>query len=492
MRSAYDTTTIYAAEAALMATVPDGALMALASHGLADVIRDLLEPAGLRGRRVVILCGSGNNGGDALYAGAILCRRGLAVDAVTVSDRWHQGGAEALVAAGGRLVGADDALATSVVGAADVVVDGIVGIGAQGPVRPPATDLLAAIPPQAWVVAVDIPSGVDPTTGAVPDPSAAVTADVTVTFGAYKAGQFLPPGRDRCGILQLVDIGLAPALVGRDPALRVLDLADVAAVFAAPGEDDYKYSHGVLGVLAGCAQYPGAPHMVVGAARHAGVGMVRLWSDPAAPEVAAAVVTRFPDTVCTLTVPDDRATAWTVGPGLGVTDERAQLLSGLLASDAPLVVDADALTLVASSQDLRDALRQRSAPTAITPHVGEFARLGFEVGDDRVAAAQEAADDLNVIVVLKGPGTVIAAPGAVPFVDVMGTAALATAGTGDALSGLVGAALARRPEDPVRAVAAAVALHGLAGRVASRGDQPMTAWDLVAAVRPAVADARTG
>lgn len=490
MRSAYDTATIYAAEADLIAQVPEGSLMELAARGVAGVVRDLLTSEGIRGARVVVLCGSGNNGGDALYAGALLAERGAVVDAITVAEQWHEGGAQALLAVGGRLVPATSESAAELVAGADVVIDGIVGIGAQGAVRSPAKELLHQVGDAAWVVAVDIPSGVDPSTGYVADDSAVVTADVTVTFGAYKAGQFLPPGRDRCGVVELVDIGLQPALANRPATIRVLDLPDVGQVFAAPGEDDYKYSHGVLGVLAGCAQYPGAPHMVVGAARHAGVGMVRLWSDPAAPEVAAAVVTRFPDTVCTCDVPDDRATGWTVGPGLGTTDERAALLAGLLAGDHPVVVDADALTMVAHSQPLREALVGRAAVTAVTPHIGEFTRLGFSVGPDRVAAAQAAAEALDAIVVLKGPGTVIAAPGTTPYVDVMGTAALATAGTGDALSGIVGAALARGGEDPVHAVAAAVALHGLAGRVASRDDQPMTAWDLVAAVRPAVAEAR--
>lgn len=492
MRTAYDTQQIYAAEAALMDTVPSGSLMFTAAHGIANVVRELLSADGVAGRRVVLLVGSGNNGGDALFAGAELARSGASVHALSVADQWHGEGGAALLAAGGRISSgvADDAVLT--VRRADVVVDGIVGIGAKGPLHPPASDLVPEIPSDAWVVAVDIPSGVDPSSGAVTDPTGCITADVTVTFGAYKAGQFLPPGRERCGIVELVDIGLEPYAQDQPSAFEVLGIDDARQFFPAPGEDDYKYSHGVLGVAAGCTRYPGAPHMVVGAGRHAGVGMVRLWKDPESPAVADAVVTRFPDVVCTDSAPDDRATAWTIGPGLGTDDSRAELLAGVLAAEVPVVVDADALTLVADHPELRASLRAREVPTVITPHVGEFARLGFTVDGDRVAAAQAAARDLGAVVVLKGPGTVIAGPDGETFVDVMGTAALATAGTGDALSGLVGAALARRPEDATRAVAAAVLLHGLAGRVAARGDRPMTAWDLVTAVPDAVAELRRG
>ena len=161
-----------------------------------------------------------------------------------------------------------------------------------------------------------------------------------------------------------------------------------------------------------------------------------------------------------------------------------------LATELPVVIDADALTLVAHHTALRDAIVARSAPTALTPHVAEFARLGFDEGDDRVAAARQAAAELKAIMVLKGAGTVIAGPDGTPFVDTVGPAALATAGTGDALSGLIGAALSQDHDDPVAAVAAAVVVHGLAARVASRDDQPITAWDLVEAVPAAVGEVR--
>ena len=491
MRPAYDVTSIYAAEAAMMKQIPADDLMARAARGLARVILDVPQPARIAGARVVLLIGSGNNGGDALFAGAALARRGARVDAITLGAEFHERGGRALRAAGGHIRDHTSPAAPDLVSAADIVVDGIVGIGAQGALRADAAQLVAAIPTTAWVVAVDIPSGVDPNTGVVADPDAVVTADITVTFGALKAGQLLPPGRERCGILELVDIGLTPYAAAQEPLFTVLSLADAAPYFAPPGESDYKYSHGVPGVWAGSRLYPGAAHMVVGAARHGAVGMVRLWQDPA-PEVAAQVVTRYPDIVLARgPVGDDsKATAWIAGPGIGTGSEEVEGLAAVLATDLPAVIDADALTLVSQEPSLRQAIVDRDAATVITPHVAEFTRLGFSLDDDRVRSARAAAEQLRAIVLLKGAGTVIAAPGGETYVDVMGPAALATAGTGDALSGLIGAALSRHPEDTARAVAAAVVVHGVAARKASAGGRPMTAWDLVQYVPEAVAALR--
>jgi ADP-dependent NAD(P)H-hydrate dehydratase / NAD(P)H-hydrate epimerase len=289
----------------------------------------------------------------------------------------------------------------------------------------------------------------------------------------------------------VVDIGLGDALARQTPVARILDNDDAAALLAAPSASAYKYSHGIVGICAGSAAYPGAAHMVTGAARHGGVGMVRFWpgDDPA---VAAAVIERFPDVVTASADPgaDPRATGWIVGPGFGTDPARAAVIGQLLATSLPVALDADALTLLAQSQDLRSAVAGRSAPTVITPHVGEFQRLGYDPSGDRVADAKSAAADLGAIVVLKGPGTVIADPAGRAFIDVVGTSALATAGTGDALAGLVGALLAAGTADPATAAAAAVYLHGLAGRVASRDGRSMTAWDLVGAIPEAVAVAR--
>jgi len=446
--------------------------MQRAAAGLARRCAQLLTGAtgGVYGSRVVLLVGSGDNGGDALYAGARLAGRGAAVDAVLLAGgRAHEGGLAALRAAGGRAVEPG-----GVRGGADLVLDGVVGIGGTGPLRPVASEALAAatrggVP----VVAVDVPSGVDAATGAVE--GAAVQADVTVTFGCLKPGLVVGPGAVRSGVLEVVDIGLGPHLP--EPALRVPDAADVASWWPVPGPDDDKYTRGVVGVATGSQTYPGAAVLSVGAALAGPAGMVRY-----AGRAAEAVRSRWPEAVVT----DDPATAgrvqaWAVGSGLGTDDAAADAVRRLLGTDLPVLLDADALTVAAEHPGW---LQGRSAPTLVTPHDREFARVAGEVGPDRVRAAAGAAERLGVTVLLKGDRTVVAAPGEVPVVNPTGTAALATAGSGDVLAGLAGSLLAAGL-DPLRAAVAAAFVHGLAGRwAAERG--PVSAGAVLAAVPDAV------
>nr|MCH9816904.1 NAD(P)H-hydrate dehydratase [Actinomycetes bacterium] len=448
----------------------------------------------------VLLIGAGNNGGDTLFAGAALAQRGAWVLAIPLAAEIHPEGAAALLAQGGRLAQvpySDEQIAEAVgsLRRADLVLDGIVGIGGQGPLREPAATLVRAIEAADTIrVAVDIPSGVDPATGQVPDSDSVFAADLTVTFGALKSGLVLPPGRDFAGRIVVVPIGLQPQLAAL-PDIKLLQANDVAPFVPAPAESSYKYSHGVVGVVAGSSAYPGAAQMVTGAARHTGVGMVRIADRDDG--VAQAVVNRFPDVVATdgnQLANDPRATAWVIGPGADTGHQTATDLAALLSTELPVVVDADAITVVANDPELREQIKGRSATTVLTPHVGEFRRLGFELTEDRLGSASAAADQMGAIVVLKGPGTVIAGPSGKTYVDPIGPAALATAGTGDALAGIVGGILAqdpRLPNDDVRAVAAAVYLHGLAARVASAGDRPITSWDLTLSVQDAVAQLRS-
>ena len=502
MRRAYDIGAIRFAEEETLAIVPPGSLMARAARGLASECRDVLQASRGRtsGARVVLLIGAGNNGGDTLFAGAALAQRGAWVLAIPLASQIHAEGAAALLAQGGRLADvphsdAQIAAAVTSLRRADIVLDGIVGIGGQGPLREPAATLVRAIEGGDTIrVAVDIPSGVDPATGHVADADKVFAADVTVTFGALKSGLVLPPGRDVAGRIVVVPIGLQPQLAAL-PDIKLLQASDVSPFVPAPSESSYKYSHGVVGVVAGSAAYPGAAQMVTGAARHTGVGMVRIADRNDG--VAQEVVRRFPDVVSTdgnQLAHDPRTTAWVIGPGAGTGHQTATDLAALLGTDLPVVVDADAITVVANDAELRALIKDRSATTVLTPHVGEFKRLGFDLTADRLASASAAADALGAIVVLKGPGTVISGPSGKTYVDPIGPPALATAGTGDALAGIVGGVLAqdpRLPNDDVRAVAAAVYLHGLAARVASAGDRPMTSWDLTLAVQDAVAQLRS-
>ena len=489
------------AEEAAYRDVAPGALMQRASFALAVACAGLLDQARGRvvGARVVLLVGAGNNGGDALWAGAHLAARGCAVVAVALADRLHPEGSAALRRAGGRVISADEAdRAEAAIVAADLVVDGILGIGGRGALREPAATL-AALAADAIVVAVDLPSGVDADTGAVAGP--AVDADVTVTFGALKPGLVLAPGRDRAGTVRLVEIGLE---FDEPASAACLTGADVAAWVPEPTGDAYKYSRGVAALATGSAAYPGAGLLSVAAARAVGTGMVRVLDDGTGR--CGQIVLRFPDVVVDGAAPaaQQRASAWGCGSGLAGTPDQEPLVAAVLAAPVPVVLDAGALTVLAASPEVRTALRERAARalvTVLTPHDGEFERicpglLARSAG--RLAAARDAAAELHAVVVLKGPGTVVAAPDGTAFVDTEATADLGVAGSGDVLTGLVTGVLAeawaagrRTAADLTEATAAAVWLHGRAGRVAARSG-PVTATGIASAVPAAVLAARHG
>ena len=243
MLHAHTVEQVRTAEAALMARVPQGALMQRAAAGLAVAIVDFLGSA--YGRRVLLLVGSGDNGGDALWAGAMLARRGVQVEAWLLSDQAHAEGRAALQRAGGRVV-------TAPTRRPEVVVDGIVGIGGRGGLRDNAANalkLLHGVP----VVAVDTPSGVGVDTGEVGGDH--VEAALTVTFGTHKVCHLVDPAAQACGAVHLVDIGLELP----EPELEALQPEDVAALLPRPTAAAQKYTRGVVGVRAGSAQYPGAP-----------------------------------------------------------------------------------------------------------------------------------------------------------------------------------------------------------------------------------------
>ncbi|MBA2309974.1 MAG: NAD(P)H-hydrate epimerase, partial [Pseudonocardiales bacterium] len=300
MQRIWTTAQVRAAEDAALASTPAGALMRRAAFGVAVQARRLLlgRSGGVAGRRVTLLVGAGNNGGDALWAGAELRRRGVAVTAVLLDvDRAHRAGLAALRRTGGRVVdaAAEPALARDRVCTAELVIDGIVGISARGPLRPSAAELVdAAADGGVPILAVDLPSGVNPDTGVVDGP--AVSAAATVTFGARKPVHVLAP--HRCGPVYLVDIGVGPYLdAGGDPHLYLPELADVAARWPVPGRTDDKYTQGVVGVAAGSAVYPGAAVLATGAAVLATSGMVR-YAGPA----ADAVRDRWPEVIAAASV----------------------------------------------------------------------------------------------------------------------------------------------------------------------------------------------
>lgn len=481
MRTGYSVETVRAAERALMARLPEGALMQRAAAGLAAACADLLGRR-VYGARVVLLVGSGDNGGDALYAGARLARRGAGVSAVLLApDRAHAGGLRALRAAGGRVVASS--AAADALRRAHLVVDGIVGIGGRGGLRPEAETLVAAAREGgAPVVAVDLPSGVDADGGEVR--GAAVRADATVTFGTYKPGLLVDPAREHAGALRLVDIGLGPHLPA-EPDVEALQHADVAGFLPLPDAESDKYRRGVVGVVAGSARYPGAAVLAVAGALSGGAGAVR-YAGPA----VEAVIARFPETLVTAGPPSKagRVQAWVVGPGLGDGAEARQALEDVLASGVPVLVDADGLRLL----DPR-ALRARTAQTVLTPHAGEAAALlgrsREEVESARLSSVRALAERFGVTVLLKGSTTLVAEGPAPVRVNPTGTPWLATAGSGDVLSGLVGSLLAAGL--PGRDAASVGAyLHGLAAR--ALGPAPITSLAVADELRKVWLDVTNG
>ncbi|TQL76565.1 hydroxyethylthiazole kinase-like uncharacterized protein yjeF/hydroxyethylthiazole kinase-like uncharacterized protein yjeF [Stackebrandtia endophytica] len=446
------------AEAALMARLPEGTLMARAAGALAARIGRLLgDTGGVYGSHVTLLVGAGDNGGDALYAGAVLAERGARVTAIEIfAGRHHVAAGEAFVAAGGRFAG-------RLPEHTDLVVDGIFGIGGRPGLPPAAVDLLARLA-GVTTVAVDVPSGVEVDTGAVSAP--AVKADVTVTFGCRKPATSVGAGAVHSGLVEFVDIGLGPYLP--EPHAIIPTIEDIRRWWPRPSPYDDKYTRGVLGVCAGSYRYPGAGELAVAGALAGPAGYIRY-----AGTAARHVRYRFPEVVTKDRVADaGRVQAWTVGPGMGTDSVAASQLSSALDEGVPMCLDADGLTLLAAEPYL---LTGRGAATVLTPHDREYARLaGRCTGDDRIGDARELAERFDCIVLLKGYRTVIVDPRGLTYLNPTGDPALATAGSGDVLAGLLGALLAGGLRADRAAIAAAF-VHGLAGREAARTG-PVTAW----------------
>src|ERR1700756_316119 len=306
MRHYYSVDAIRDAEAPLLASLPNGALMRRAAFGLATEIigERSARTGGVAGRRVCAVVGSGDNGGDALWAATFVRRRGAAADAVLLNpDRTHRKGLAAFRKAGGRVV-------ESVSPATDLVIDGVVGISGSGPLRPAAAEVFADLNrpgfPAIPVVAVDIPSGIDAATGAIAGPS--VHAALTVTFGGLKPVHALAD----CGRVELIDIGLDLP----DADVLGFEADDVAARWPVPGPHDDKYTQGVTGVMAGSSTYPGAAVLCTGAAVAAHSGMVRY-----AGSARGEVLAHWPEIIASPTpAARGRVQAWVVGPGLGTDD----------------------------------------------------------------------------------------------------------------------------------------------------------------------------
>lgn len=453
MRSAHTVAEVRSAEAAVLAHEPPGALMQRAAAGCAYAVLDLLGSG--YGRRVLLLVGAGNNGGDTLYAGALLARRGCVVEAWLLAEEVHAGGLAALRAAGGRAGPAPDSPPRE---RPEVVLDGIVGIGGSPGLRAEAVAalaLLGGVP----VVAVDLPSGVGVDSGEIA--GSHVVADVTVTFGSHKVAHLVDPAAAACGVVHLVELGLDLPAAG----VESLQPPDVARLLPRPGPQAHKYTRGVVGVRAGSETYPGAALLSVAGASTGLCGMVRYVGPE---EVAEDVRRAHPEVVGAGTVQ-----AWVVGSGSA--SAAAEQLAAALADSVPVVVDADALAHLTSPV---------IGVAVLTPHAGELARM-LGVAREAVEAAplahaRRAAAQYQAVVLLKGRHSLVVDPGGAVRVTTTGVPWLATAGAGDVLGGLIGALLAGGLS-PFDAASVGSWLHGAAATLASAGG-PLVATDLAPAV----------
>lgn len=445
--------------------------------------------------RVVCLCGPGNNGADGLAVARQLVGRGIAAQAVLVTPRHNAAVAEQLAWARshGVTVHADLDAAGAPAGA--VLVDALLGTGSRGEPRGAVLDGLRwAAGGQGPRIAVDLPSGVDPDTGAVP--GEAFCADVTVTFGRSKPGLHITPGRHRAGRVIVGDIGLVAAPgSGNHARVGLVDPTRVRQVLRGLPPGAHKGERGRLTVLGGSAGTPGAAVLVGAAALRAGAGLVTIATDDDG--VQAQLVAHRPELMVALHRPGDplpAADALVVGPGLTGEGAREGLADLYRTDPRPAVWDASALDEVPVDGG------EPAGPRVITPHPGEAARL-LSRGDDgtwnsariqaeRLETARALATRTGAVAVLKGEGSVLAwdlgGSGGCE-VCTTGGPSLATAGSGDCLAGLIGGLLARGLS-ALDAARVGVHVHGLAGELVARDGPGATAMDIADAVRPALED----
>jgi NAD(P)H-hydrate epimerase len=461
----------------IAAGTPVEVLMERAGRAVAWVVRR--EMGGTYGRRAVAVCGKGNNGGDGLVAARALRAWGVRVDVFTLEQ------------------GVDRQLCERALLRADAAVDAMFGTGFRGALEGDAAWVARAFDAVLGpCVAVDIPSGVDGHTGAVA--GEAVRASHTVTFSALKPGVLFQPGAAHAGEVEVADIGIDLGT----PAAFVPETLDVVLELPDRAPDAHKWLSGAL-VVGGSEGMTGAPSMVSHAAMRAGAGIV--WCgvpgvDAAArasgTEVISKALPATPDgaldepAAAEVLKVAERFRVLVLGPGLGRHDRTAAAVRRIVAdAPIPLVLDADGLNALAGDVG---PLRARAAPSVLTPHAGEYAHLaGEKVGEDRVAAARRLADRARAVVLLKGPGEVIAEPAgqsgealtARTAINTTGGPWLATGGTGDVLSGIIGGLVARGA-DPFWAAAGGAFVHGRAADVA--GHTGLVAGDLIRSLPAAI------
>lgn len=470
-----------------VAKVPSIVLMENAGRGAAEVIAREIFQGGVEGRHVVIVCGTGNNGGDGFVVARHLLGKGARVDAILCGDASKmtadcRTNHDAFIGVGGLVDTLSNVEAFEEV---DLVVDALFGTGLDRPVE--ESGAMGAVirsinAANAPVVALDVPSGMNADTGSAMD-GVAVDADATVTFAHLKLGHVTGQGARRSGTVHVVDIGV-PASLRTEHSAGLVETHDVRAEIAPRAVDVHKYRAGHVAVLAGSAGKSGAALLTARGALRAGAGAATIttWPDAVAtlePRVVE-IMTAAIESIEQLEAVLANKRAVVVGPGFGTDDRARQAVDHVLTMfSGPIVCDADALTLHARAIEDFAAAGGRAI---LTPHAGELARLlgttSEEIENDRFAAARSAAARANAVVLLKGPYTVVAAPDARVVVSGSGSPALATAGSGDVLAGVVAALACSLP--PFTAAWCGAFLHGIAGAAWEKehGDRGLLASEI--------------
>lgn len=458
------------------------------------------------GSRVVVLVGPGNNGGDGLVAARLVAELGVTVDAFVVAGSGDPAGKRSAAETEGVRIG----LATDEAGiqaleraaeSADVVVDAVLGTGASRPIDDTLGSALAAVRQAGIpVIAVDLPTGMNADTGQF-DPNG-LRADLTLMLGYPKIGPVISAGRGHCGEMKVLYIGIPPGL---DDELDAdwLDSYLASSLLPERPDDSHKGTFGRVLLVAGSPQYPGAALLATDAATRSGAGLVELATEQS---VYSLVVNSVPEAIHTPLYASasgeldpsasarqaleraSLATSVLIGPGFGTSVQKStftRLLAAHASGMPPLVIDADALNILAGTYHWWETLPES---TVVTPHPGEMARLlgrtTADVQGDRLGAAKSAAERWGVNVVLKGAATLIASPTGRVRVSPYVNSGLAKGGTGDVLAGLASGLLAQMPDRPFDAASLAVYVHGLAGQIArsSRGEVGMRAGDVIDAI----------
>lgn len=484
-------------------------LMERAGRGCAEVI---LHEFGAEPQKAVIFCGAGNNGGDGLVIARYLAQSGwrcsvhlqkppenFSPDAAKNYQRLRE-----LMDTNAAVVELDATrpdwmhLATTDLADADLVVDAILGTGVSGAPRDKVLEMIMLVnEANQPVVAVDMPSGVDGSTGETP--GEAVMAETTLTIGAPKLGSLFHPGKWHCGEVSVIDIGFDDAVIEKHAAgYRLLDRGEAAMRLPYRAPDLHKFDAGALVIVAGSAEFRGAALLAGEAALRSGCGMVYL----AVPDVirdAIDVTLREVITVGLPSTPEgtvapgaletlkpylERADALAVGPGMGRVDATVEFIRGLVTTaQVPVVVDADGINAFAGHADL---LAGVEVPAVITPHSGELGRLvegevhGLHAPVERMEQTREVAGRLGLTLLHKGAPTVIADPDGDVWINTTGSSALATGGTGDVLTGII-AGLVAQGAEPADAACVGAWMHGRAGELASKdmGKRGVVAGDLL-------------